>query len=211
MLSSQHNRPIIPVWLPGKAARAVRAGAKLAPERAVGRRTWEELLADRLSSSSESRSRLPYRPTRRCNRRHDACRISHRTGAPRSDTGRRTAGAGSGPEGRARRRRGEEGDEASSRGWAFRLRGRPMHIDLHGLSSLEPASPGYRVIQARLSRWQSGCMPGNATRQMKGSWSQVSEPVVIWLKGGQCVAPLPGPLTAANWQGEGTWQRLVQP
>ena len=53
------HRPIIPVWLPGKAARALRAGANLAPERAVGRRTWEEFLADRLSSSSESRSRLP--------------------------------------------------------------------------------------------------------------------------------------------------------
>ncbi len=53
------HRPIIPVWLPGKAARAFRAGANLAPERAVGRRTWEEFLADRLSSSSESRSSLP--------------------------------------------------------------------------------------------------------------------------------------------------------
>jgi uncharacterized protein YbjT (DUF2867 family) len=43
------HRPIIPVWVPGKAARAVRAGANLAPERAVGRRTWEEFLADRVS------------------------------------------------------------------------------------------------------------------------------------------------------------------
>src|SRR6266516_5251864 len=57
--ASQRHRPIIPVWLPGKAARAFRAGANLAPERAVGRRTWEEFLADRLSSSSESRSSLP--------------------------------------------------------------------------------------------------------------------------------------------------------
>jgi uncharacterized protein YbjT (DUF2867 family) len=53
------RRPIIPVWLPGKAARAVRAGANLAPERAVGRRTWEEFLADRLSASSERRTSLP--------------------------------------------------------------------------------------------------------------------------------------------------------
>jgi uncharacterized protein YbjT (DUF2867 family) len=44
------RRPIIPVWLPGKAARAFRAGANLAPERAVGRRTWEEFLSDRVSS-----------------------------------------------------------------------------------------------------------------------------------------------------------------
>jgi uncharacterized protein YbjT (DUF2867 family) len=46
------RRPIVQVPLPGKAARAVRAGAVLAPERAVGRRTWEEFLADRVSASS---------------------------------------------------------------------------------------------------------------------------------------------------------------
>jgi uncharacterized protein YbjT (DUF2867 family) len=49
------HRPIIPVWLPGKAARALRAGANLAPDRAVGRRTWEEFLAERVSSAGESR------------------------------------------------------------------------------------------------------------------------------------------------------------
>ena len=38
--------PLVPVRLPGQAARAVRAGANLAPERAVGRRTWEEFLSD---------------------------------------------------------------------------------------------------------------------------------------------------------------------
>jgi uncharacterized protein YbjT (DUF2867 family) len=42
------HRPIVPVRLPGKAARAFRAGANLAPERAVGRRTWEEFLAERV-------------------------------------------------------------------------------------------------------------------------------------------------------------------
>lgn len=47
------HRPIIPVWLPGKAARAFRDGANLAPDRAVGRRTWEEFLAERVSSPSE--------------------------------------------------------------------------------------------------------------------------------------------------------------
>ena len=41
------HRPIVPVWLPGKAARAFRAGANLAPDRAVGRRTWEDFLAAR--------------------------------------------------------------------------------------------------------------------------------------------------------------------
>ncbi|HEY7341736.1 MAG TPA: NAD(P)H-binding protein [Ktedonobacterales bacterium] len=44
--TSHKRRPIIPIWLPGKAARAIREGANLAPERAVGRRTWEEFLAD---------------------------------------------------------------------------------------------------------------------------------------------------------------------
>src|SRR5438477_5896064 len=44
--ASHRHRPIIPIWLPGKAARAFRAGANLAPGRAVGRRTWEDFLAD---------------------------------------------------------------------------------------------------------------------------------------------------------------------
>jgi uncharacterized protein YbjT (DUF2867 family) len=52
------HRPIVPVRLPGKSARAYRAGANLAPERAVGRRTWEEFLADRLSPSSDRRPNL---------------------------------------------------------------------------------------------------------------------------------------------------------
>ncbi len=43
------RRPIMPVRLPGKAARAVRAGANLALDRAVGRRTWEEFLAEQVS------------------------------------------------------------------------------------------------------------------------------------------------------------------
>src|SRR5438874_6907813 len=43
------HRAIVPVRLPGKAARAVRAGANLAPDRAVGRRTWEDFLAARVS------------------------------------------------------------------------------------------------------------------------------------------------------------------
>jgi uncharacterized protein YbjT (DUF2867 family) len=54
--SHRRQRPIIPLWLPGKAARAVRAGANLAPDRAVGRRTWEDFLAARVSSPSDSRS-----------------------------------------------------------------------------------------------------------------------------------------------------------
>lgn len=56
--ASHRHRLTIPLWLPGKAAGAFRAGANLAPERAVGRRTWEEFLADRVSSSSSSKPSL---------------------------------------------------------------------------------------------------------------------------------------------------------
>ncbi|MGH2588340.1 MAG: SDR family oxidoreductase [Dehalococcoidia bacterium] len=49
------HRPIVPVPVPGKAARALRAGANLAPDRAVGRRPWEEFLAAHVTSPSDSR------------------------------------------------------------------------------------------------------------------------------------------------------------
>lgn len=39
------HRPILKVRMPGAAAAAIRDGANLAPDRAVGRRTWEEFLA----------------------------------------------------------------------------------------------------------------------------------------------------------------------
>jgi uncharacterized protein YbjT (DUF2867 family) len=39
------RRLILPVWLPGKANRVFRAGANLAPDQALGRRTWEDVLA----------------------------------------------------------------------------------------------------------------------------------------------------------------------
>ena len=45
------RRPLVPLWLPGRAARAVRAGANLAPDRAVGHRTWEDFLTERVGSS----------------------------------------------------------------------------------------------------------------------------------------------------------------
>ena len=41
------HRLIMPVWLPGQAARAHRAGANLTPDHADGRRTWDDFLADR--------------------------------------------------------------------------------------------------------------------------------------------------------------------
>lgn len=43
------RRSLLPIRLPGKAARAMRAGANLAPDHALGRRTWEEFLAERLA------------------------------------------------------------------------------------------------------------------------------------------------------------------
>jgi uncharacterized protein YbjT (DUF2867 family) len=46
------HRPIVPVRAPGRAARAYRDGANLAPDRAVGRRTWEEFLADRVPQAA---------------------------------------------------------------------------------------------------------------------------------------------------------------
>jgi uncharacterized protein YbjT (DUF2867 family) len=46
--ANHQRRLILPVWLPGQAARAHRAGANLTPDHADGKRTWEEFLADRL-------------------------------------------------------------------------------------------------------------------------------------------------------------------
>ncbi|MDQ4104110.1 MAG: NAD(P)H-binding protein [Actinomycetota bacterium] len=45
------HRAIVQVRVPGKAARAIRAGANLAPDPVVGRRTWEDFLADRVLTS----------------------------------------------------------------------------------------------------------------------------------------------------------------
>jgi uncharacterized protein YbjT (DUF2867 family) len=45
------HRVMVPVRLPGAAARAIRAGANLAPDRAVGHRTWEEFLAGQTSTA----------------------------------------------------------------------------------------------------------------------------------------------------------------
>jgi uncharacterized protein YbjT (DUF2867 family) len=50
--ASHRHRLILPVRLPGKAARAFRDGANLTPDRAVGRRTWEEFLAERLGGEA---------------------------------------------------------------------------------------------------------------------------------------------------------------
>jgi uncharacterized protein YbjT (DUF2867 family) len=51
LVAAHRRRLIMPVWLPGQAARAVRAGATLAAEHAAGKRTWEEFLAERVTAS----------------------------------------------------------------------------------------------------------------------------------------------------------------
>jgi uncharacterized protein YbjT (DUF2867 family) len=49
-LQACHTRRLmVPLPLPGRAARALRAGANLALDRAVGHRTWEDFLAERVS------------------------------------------------------------------------------------------------------------------------------------------------------------------
>jgi uncharacterized protein YbjT (DUF2867 family) len=40
------HRLLLPLPLPGGAARALRAGANLAPDHRAGGRTWEQFLAD---------------------------------------------------------------------------------------------------------------------------------------------------------------------
>lgn len=49
------HRPILPVRIPGRAAAAFRAGANLAPDRAVGHRTWEEFLGGRANEPAWER------------------------------------------------------------------------------------------------------------------------------------------------------------
>ncbi len=45
------RRLIVRLWMPGGAARAIREGANLAPDRMVGSRTWEEFLAARVGAT----------------------------------------------------------------------------------------------------------------------------------------------------------------
>jgi uncharacterized protein YbjT (DUF2867 family) len=47
------HRLLVPLRLPGKAARAFRGGANLSPDRAVGRLTWEDFLAERFGMRAE--------------------------------------------------------------------------------------------------------------------------------------------------------------
>jgi uncharacterized protein YbjT (DUF2867 family) len=49
LYATHRHRLVVPVKIPGTSARAIRAGANIAPQHAVGRRTWEEFLTDRTS------------------------------------------------------------------------------------------------------------------------------------------------------------------
>jgi len=54
--AADKQRLLLPVPTIGRAAAAIRAGANLAPDRAVGRRTWEEVLAERVGAPREGSS-----------------------------------------------------------------------------------------------------------------------------------------------------------
>jgi uncharacterized protein YbjT (DUF2867 family) len=59
-LRTRHqHRLILPVRLPGKAARAIRAGANLAPQETTGDQTWEDYLTERLSGTPDLISLQP--------------------------------------------------------------------------------------------------------------------------------------------------------
>jgi uncharacterized protein YbjT (DUF2867 family) len=58
-LAAKHlKRATFPIGLPGRAARAVRQGAILAPDRAVGRKTWEQFLAEHAAGPAQAELRL---------------------------------------------------------------------------------------------------------------------------------------------------------
>ena len=57
------HRITMPMRLPGKAARAYRDGANLAPERAVGHRSWEVYLTERLRSDTDPLRSAATRPS----------------------------------------------------------------------------------------------------------------------------------------------------
>jgi uncharacterized protein YbjT (DUF2867 family) len=51
------RRLVVPLRVPGAAARAFRAGANLAPDHPTGRRTWQEFLAARCLSDADRQTR----------------------------------------------------------------------------------------------------------------------------------------------------------
>jgi hypothetical protein len=63
--ASGKHRLIMPVRLPGTAARAFRAGANLAQDRAVGKRSWEDFLAERVGPLTGTEPRTNQADNRR--------------------------------------------------------------------------------------------------------------------------------------------------
>ena len=55
LAATHRRRTLLPVRLPGHAARALRAGADLPLDGTVGSRSWEEFLADRLAHPATAR------------------------------------------------------------------------------------------------------------------------------------------------------------
>jgi len=51
LAATGRKRSIVRVSMPGAAAAAIRAGANLAPDRAVGRRTWEDFLSSMVAGT----------------------------------------------------------------------------------------------------------------------------------------------------------------
>lgn len=51
--ATHRRRLVVPMRVPGRAARAVREGALLAPDRAVGQRSWEDFLTERLLAPAQ--------------------------------------------------------------------------------------------------------------------------------------------------------------
>ena len=63
-LQATHKRRLLlPVRVPSGAAQAIRAGAILAPDRAVGRRTWEEFLAETVAATGMGSSHVVRQPS----------------------------------------------------------------------------------------------------------------------------------------------------
>ncbi len=48
--AGRRSRPMVPLRIPGRAARAIRDGANLAPDQILGTRTWEDFLAERVAA-----------------------------------------------------------------------------------------------------------------------------------------------------------------
>jgi uncharacterized protein YbjT (DUF2867 family) len=139
------RRPLVPVHIPGQAARAVRAGANLAPDRAVGKRTWEEFLsaapapAGRLARPRASPGQAQDRATG-----DPAANPRGRAGMPRP-CGRPAVNA---PPGTAKPQKAPAGHRCARPGPAARRRSGRCQRDRRP-AVLAAAHPGRPAIAAR--------------------------------------------------------------